>query len=198
MMGVTEKIKIYKIRVKAVFILILMSSLFSCSVTGMEKSLVYPWDEKKAQILAWATAEKNERDTETPTDSQYWIQFYKKSIELRPDLDDFLYYAKEMIKVSRIYEEGRITKEQFEEKHRELTALFDQEENRRNQVLSSPRMIVNNNFEVGTFTCYRTSLLLTYVKDLQKRLRAAGPGFSGSYCDFFGDRIQCTSKNPVF
>jgi len=195
MMGVTEKLKIYKIIGEAVFFLILMSSLHSCR--GIETGWsIYPWEEKKEQILAWSTSEKTKVDNGTLKDSEYWKQFYQKSIELRPDLDDFLYFAVEMIKVSRIFEEGKITKEQFEDKHRQLTALLAQEENRRGKIFSSTG--INELNEEKLFRCYRKSFFLGYVNDLQRRLNAAGPQFSSSHCAFFGDSIQCTSQNPFF
>ena len=200
MMGVTEKLKRYKIREKAVFFLILMSSLYSCRGIGMEESTLYPsWDVRKKQILVWATSEKTKVDRGTLKNSEYWKQFYQKSIVLRPDLDDFLYFADEMIKVSRIFEEGKITKEQFEDKHHQLTALLAQEENRRANMHSSSRGAnAFENYEIELFSKYRKSLFLTYVNDLQRQLNAAGPQFSSSHCAFFGDSIQCTTQNPPF
>ena len=197
-MGVTEKLKIYKIIGEAVFFLILMSSLHSCR--GIETGWsIYPWEEKKEQILAWSTSEKTKVDNGTLKDSEYWKQFYQKSIELRPDLDDFLYFADEMIKVSRIFEEGKITKEQFEDKHHQLTALLAQEENRRANMHSSSRGAnAFENYEIELFSKYRKSLFLTYVNDLQRQLNAAGPQFSSSHCAFFGDSIQCTTKDSPF
>jgi len=193
MMGVTEKLKIYKIIGEAVFFLILMSSLHSCR--GIETGWsIYPWEEKKEQILAWSTSEKTKVDNGTLKDSEYWKQFYQKSIELRPDLDDFLYFAVEMIKVSRIFEEGKITKEQFEDKHRQLTALLAQEENRRAMLF----LFRSKNYEALLFTCYRESLFLVYVNDLRRQLNAAGPQLSSSHCAFFGDSIQCTTQDPFF
>ena len=137
MMRVTEKLKKYVKRREAVFFLILLSSLYSCIGIGREKGILYPTEERKKQILTWATSEKTKVDRGTLKNSEYWKQFYRKSIEMRPDLDDFLYFANEMIKVSRIFEEGKITKEQFEDKHRQLTALLAREENRRAQMFSS-------------------------------------------------------------
>ena len=200
MMGVTEKLKRYKIREKAVFFLILMSSLYSCRGIGMEESTLYPsWDVRKKQILVWATSEKTKVDRGTLKNSEYWKQFYQKSIVLRPDLDDFLYFADEMIKVSRIFEEGKITKEQFEDKHHQLTTLLAQEENRRANMHSSSRGAnAFENYEIELFSKYRKSLFLTYVNDLRRQLNAAGPQFSSSHCAFFGDSIQCTTQNPPF
>ena len=198
-MGVTEKFKRYKISRKAVFFLILMSSLYSCSRLGMEEGTLYSsWEGREKQILVWATSEKTKVDRGTLKNSEYWTQFYQKSIELRPDLDDFLYFADEMIKVSRIFEEGRITKEQFEDKHRQLTALLAREENRRAKMLSPSQIIMYENLEAGLFYCYRGSLFLDYVNDLRRQLNAAGPQFSISHCAFFGDSVQCTTQNPRF
>ena len=200
-MRVTEKPKTYKIRRETVFLLILMSILNNCGGVGMTKSTPsYPWKEKKEKILAWATSEKTEVDKGTLKNSEYWKQFYQKSIELRPDLDDFLFFANEMIKVSRIFEEGKVTKEQFEDKHRQLTALLAQEEDRRAKRLSFLGVDSNNyiNYERGLFIVYRESLFLDYVTDLRRQLNAAGPQFSISHCAFFGDSIKCTTQNPSF
>ena len=196
MMEVTEKLKRYKIIRDAVFILILISSLYSCSWITAEKNTLYPWEETKKQLLAWATSEKTKVDKGTLKNSEYWTEFYQKAMELRPDLDDFRYFANEMTKVSRIFEEGKITKEQFEDKHRQLTALLAQEEDRRGKIF--PSTGINELNEAKLFRCYRKSLFLGYVNDLQRRLNAAGPQFSSSHCAFFGDSIQCTAQNPFF
>jgi hypothetical protein len=193
MMGMTEKPKRCKLRRETVFFLILISILYSC---GGIWSKTYPWEEKKEEILAWATSEKTEVDKGTFKNSEYWKQFYQKSIELRPDLDDFLLFADEMIKISRIFEEGKITKEQFEDKHRQLTALLAQEENRRAEIFSRPTTY--ENYVRGLFTVYRESLFLDYVKDLRRQLNAAGPQFSSRHCAFFDDSIKCTPQNPPF
>ena len=193
MMGVTEILKVYKSVGGAVFFVILISSLQSCR--GIETEWTgYPWEEKKEQILTWSTSEKTEVDNGTLKNSEYWKQFYQKSIELRPDLDDFRYFAVEMIKVSRIFEEGKITKEQFEDKHRQLTALLAQEENRRAMLFP----FRSNNYEALLFTCYRESLFLVYVNDLRRQLNEAGPQLSSSHCAFFGDSVQCTTQEPFF
>lgn len=195
----TEKLKRYKVSGEAVLFLILMSSLCSCSGLGMKEGTLYPsWEGREKQILAWATSEKSKVDRGTLKNGEYWTQFYRKSIELRPDLDDFLYFAVEMIKISRIFEEGKITKEQFEDKHRQLTALLAQEENRRAQILSRSIMNIYENYEAGLFTSYPGSLFLDYVHDLRRQLNAAGPQFLTSHCAFFGDSIQCTTQDPLF
>ena len=196
MIEVMRNSNIYKIMREAVFFLILISSLYSCSWITAEKNTLYPWEERKNQLLAWATSEKTKVDKGTLKNSEYWIEFYQKAMELRPDLDDFRYFANEMTKVSRIFEEGKITKEQFEDKQRQLTALLAQEENRRGKIFSSTG--INELNEAKLFRCYRKSLFLGYVNDLQRRLNAAGPQFSSSHCAFFGDSIQCTSQNPFF
>jgi len=196
MIEVMRNSNIYKIMREAVFFLILISSLYSCSWITAENNTLYPWEERKKQLLAWATSEKTKVDKGTLKNSEYWIEFYQKAMELRPDLDDFRYFANEMTKVSRIFEEGKITKEQFEDKQRQLTALLAQEENRRGKIFSSTG--INELNEAKLFRCYRKSLFLGYVNDLQRRLNAAGPQFSSSHCAFFGDSIQCTSQNPFF
>lgn len=81
--------------------------------------------ERKKQIISWANNERKKVDEGTLKNSEFWKEFYRKSIVLRPDLDDFLFFASEMIKVSRIFEEGKINKAQFEEKQRQLTAILD-------------------------------------------------------------------------
>ena len=194
MMGVTEKLNIYKMIREAVFFLAVMSSLHGCGGLETDWSM-YPWQEKKEQILDWSIAEKAKVDNGTLKDSDYWKQFYQKSIELRPDLDDFLHFAVEMIKVSRIFEEGKITKEQFEDKQDQLFALLAQEEDRRDQVLAP---LLGKNYEAILFTCYRESLFLAYINDLRSQLNAAGPRLSSSHCDFFDDSIQCTDQDPFF
>jgi hypothetical protein len=197
MMEVTEKLKRYKILREAVFSLILISSLYGCSwITGGQSTL-YPWEERKEQFLTWATSEKIKVDKGTLKNSEYWTEFYLKAMELRPDLDDFRFFANEMIKVSRIFEEGKITKEQFEDKHRQLTALLAREENRRGKIFPSSRSINELN-EAELFTCYRKSLFLGYVNDLRRQLNAAGPQFSSNHCTFFGNSIQCTAQNFFF
>ena len=188
------KLKRFTIRREVIFFLILINSLYGCSaITGEERSYPNPsWGERKKQILEWESSEKNNVDRGTLKNSEYWKQFYRKSIVLRPDSDHFLYFADEMIKVSRIFEEGKITKEQFEDKHRQLAALLAREENRRGKILYP------GGDEGQRFTLYRESLFVGYVNDLRKQLNAAGPQFSISHCDFFGDGIQCTTQDPPF
>jgi len=203
MIGVTEKPRRYKIRRETVFFLILMSILCSCGGTEVKNNTPYPypWEKSKKQILAWATAEKTKVDGGALKNSEYWRQFYQKTIELRPDLDDFLYFANEMIKVSMIFEEGKITKEQFEDKHHQLTVLLAQEERRRAKEVYDAKISLYGlwgNYEVALFTSYRASLFVHYVNDLREQLKAAGPQFSSSHCTFFGDSIKCTTQNPYF
>ena len=154
------------------------------------------WDGRKKRISDWAYSEKIKVDDGTLKRSEYWKQFYRKSIELRPDLDDFLCYANEMIKISTIFEEGKITKEQFEDKHRQLTTLLVQEENRRAEMLSETGIDDDN--EAALFLFYSKSLFFTYVEDLRRRLSSTGPQFSIRHCAFFGDSIQCTTQNSPF
>jgi hypothetical protein len=85
--------------------------------------------EKKTNPVL-GSSEKRKVDEGTLRNSEYWKQFYRKSIELRPDLEDFLWFANEMIKVSMIFEEGKISKQQFEDKQREPTDLLAREEKR--------------------------------------------------------------------
>jgi hypothetical protein len=175
-----------------------MSSLCGCTgTTRTENYALYPWKAKKRQILRWAASEKTRVDRGTIENSKYWEEFYRTSIELRPDLDDFLYYSAEMIKVSRIFEEGKITRKQFEDKERQLKALFAREEKRRALICDTPGLAIYD-YETRLFACYSESLLLDYVNKLRTQLSAAGPQFSVSRCAFFGDSIHCTAENPPF
>ncbi len=188
----------YRIGQRAIFLLVLMSSLWGCSgILGTGKNADYPWTGKKQQILMWAASEKTKVNRGTLDNSKYWEEFYLTSIELRPDLDDFLYFSAEMFKVSRIFEEGKITRQQFEEKSRQLSAIFAREEKRRAQVCSSPSMNPHE-YETILFACYRGSLFLGYVNDLRTQLSAAGRQFSVSRCALFGDSIQCATQDPLF
>lgn len=192
------RLKIYTIWREVVFFVILIISLYGCSViTGTQESTVYPsLGERKQQILDWANSEKTNVDSGALKNSEYWKQFYRKSIELRPDLDDFLCYANEMIKVSRIFEEGKVTKEQFEDKCRQLTTLLAQEENRRAEMLSRTRAYEDD--EAALFLLYSKSLFFSYYEDLRRQLNSSGLQYSNRHCAFFGDGIQCTAQNPPF
>ncbi len=153
-------------------------------------------ETRKQQIWVWASAERANVEAGTLKNSEYWKLFFRKTEELRPDLDNYLFFANEMIKVSRILEEGKITREQFEDKNRQLSTLLDREDSRRATILSRTHMIVN--YETTLFICYRTSLFRDYANNLQIQLSQAGPQFSGAHCDFFGNSIQCTTLNPSF
>ncbi|SPP99613.1 hypothetical protein NBG4_1000005 [Candidatus Sulfobium mesophilum] len=132
--SVEGKLRLHRftIRREFIFFLILISSLCSFRIiTNTEKDIIAPsWGDRKKQILSWASSEKRKVDEGTLRNSEYWKQFYRKSIEPRPDLDDFLWFTNEMIKVSMIFEEGKISKQQFEDKQRELTGLLAREEKR--------------------------------------------------------------------
>jgi hypothetical protein len=191
----TEKLNRCKIVRAAVFFLVLMSNFYGCNGLGTVKDALYPsWGGRKAQIMAWAASEKTKVDRGMLKHSEYWKEFYRKSLELRPDLDDFLCFAHEMIKVSSIFEEGMITQEQFEDKCRQLSDLLAQEEDRRAKMQSLGRV----DYEARLFTLYRGSLFLRYVDDLRGRLNAAGPQYSVNRCALFGGSIQCTSQPPPF
>lgn len=145
------------------------------------------------------SSEKRKADERTLRNSEYWKQFYLKSIELRTDLDNFLWSANEMIKVSMIFEEGKISKQQFEDKQRELTDLLAREEKRRNEALLRAQGRATYGYQEGErFLLYRGSLFLDYDAILRRQLDAAGPQFSISNCTFFGDSIQCAAQNPPF
>lgn len=191
------KLKRYTIGQVIVFLSIIIS-LYGCSVvTGVKENRVYPsWEERKTQILVWASSERTKVDEETFKNSEYWKQFYRKSIELRPDLDDFACFAYEMTKVTRIFEEGKITKEQFEDKQRQLTAILAEEEKRRAGLLSGIRIDADN--EAALFMLRSKSLFISYVEDLRRQLSATAPQFSISQCASFGENIHCTAQNPSF
>lgn len=193
--GMTEKLKRCNLMRVAVFFLVLMSGLYGCSGIEKVKGALYPsWAGRKAKIMAWAASEKTKVDRGTLKNSEYWKEFYRKSLELRPDLDDFLCYAHEMIKISSIFEEGMITEEQFNDKCRQLSDLLAQEEDRRARMHSLGRV----DREARLFTLYRGSLFLDYIDDLREQLNEAGPQYSVNRCAFFGESIQCASHNPPF
>jgi len=185
---------------RAVSLFILISSVCSCSaIMGTEKNVLYPsWEGRKKEILVWAATERTRVDQGTLRHSDYWQHFYRKSIEMRPDLDDFLFFSSEMIKVSRIYEEGKITREQLEDKYHQLSALLAREEERRARMLSRSATYVSENMDAAFFFAYRGSLFLGYANDLREQLHAAGPQFSITQCALFGSSIQCTAQNPPF
>jgi len=185
------------------FFLILIVALCSCSgVTTRDSKEYYGQVEtRKHQIWAWASGERAKVEAGTLKNSEYWKLFFKKSIELRPDLDNYLFFANEMIKVSRIFEEGKITRAQFEYKNLQLTALLNQEDSRRAATLL-PIQLLNNyeldRYETALFTSYRNSLFLDYVSSLHRQLSEAGPQFSTAHCAVFENSIQCTPMDPAF
>ena len=187
-------------RIAVLLLVMLMAGLSGCSTFREPKeSTLYPsWEWRKKEILTWAASEKTKVDQGTLTQSEYWQRFYRKSIEMRPDLDDFLFFAGEMIKISRIFEEGRITREQLEDKYRMLADLLAQEEDRRARRLTVAATYITENNEAELFYAYRGSVFLDYSRDLRLRLLAAGPQCSMSHCDFFGGRVQCTPKDPPY
>ncbi len=192
------KLKVYAIMREFVFFFILVIALYGCSViTGKKASTLSPsWEERKQQILDWARSEKTKVDSGSLKNSEYWRQFYQKSIELRPDLDDFLCYANEMIKISKIFEEGKITKQQFEDKQRQLSDLLAQEEKRRAEILSGTRIHEDN--EAALFFFYSKSLFTGYIEDLRSQLSKTGLQLSTRNCAFFGDSVHCSDQNPFF
>jgi hypothetical protein len=183
---------------KFYFALILMLGLCNCHGSMLHSSDDYPeqLETRKQHILTWATAEKAKVDEGTLKNSEYWRLFFRRAIEFRPDLDNYLFFANEMIKVSRIFEEGKITREQFEDKHRQLTALLDQEDRRRAAILSRRHILLF--YEMELFYCYRDSLFRDYDNNLRRQLTQAGPQFSNTKCAVFGDSIQCTTLSPIF
>jgi hypothetical protein len=183
---------------KIYFVFFLIVGLCSCNRYDMINSLgdySEQLDTRKQHIMVWATAEKTKVDAGTLKNSEYWRLFFRKAIELRPDLDNYLFFANEMIKVSRIFEEGKITREQFEDKHRQLTALLDQEDRRRAAILSRRQLLL---YEMELFYAYRDSLFRDYENNLRRQLTEAGPQFSNTNCAVFGDSIQCTTLSPIF
>jgi len=186
--------------VKRNFFLILILTVGLCNCSGHLANSRYGYSDeietRKEKIWTWAATEKPRVETENLKDSDYWKLFYLKVVELRPDLDHYLFFADEMIKVSRIFEEGKITREQMEEKNQQLTDLLIREDNRRDAVLSRKALL--RNYELTLLTCYKKSLFREYIKNLQRQLLQAGSQFSISHCTAFGDSIQCTALNPAF
>ncbi len=195
------KLKRFEVIREAMFMFIMISCLCGCRIiTNTEKDIIDPsWGERKKQILSWASSEKKKVDEGSLKNSEYWTKYYRKTIELRPDLDDVLWFASEMIKISRIFEEGKITKAQFEDKQSQLTALLSREEKRRNNALLRAQTMESYGYQEGErFLLYRGSLFLDYSTTLQRKLNVAGPQFSSTMCDIFDDAIQCTTQNPPF
>jgi len=183
---------------KFYFALILIVGLCSCQGATLKSRDYYfgQLEMRRQQIIVWATAEKAKVDEGTLKESEYWKLFFRRAIEFRPDLDNYLFFANEMIKVSRIFEEGKITREQFEDKERQLTNLLDQEDRRRAAVLSREQTL--HFYEMVLFFCYRESLFRDYANNLGRQLTQAGPRFSNRDCAVFGDSIQCTTLSPLF
>jgi hypothetical protein len=183
---------------KFYFALILIFGLCSCHGEILNRRDAYSeqLDTKKQQIMTWATAEKAKVDEGTLRDSEYWTLFFRRSIEFRPDLDNYLFFANEMIKVSRIFEEGKITREQFEDKYNQLTAILDKEDRRRAAVLLRYQTL--QTYEAELLFAHRNSLFREYAKNLRRQLTQAGPRFSDRDCAVFGDSIQCTTLSPLF
>jgi hypothetical protein len=178
--------------------IILIIALCGCSGYMVNNRDVYveQLETRKQHIMTWATAEKAKVDEGTLMNSEYWRLFFKRAIEFRPDLDNYLFFANEMIKISRIFEEGKITRKQFEDKHRQLTVLLDQEDRRRAAILSQQQIL--NLYEKELFYCNLDSLFRNYANDLRKQLTQAGPRFSNRDCAVFGDSIKCTTLSPIF
>jgi hypothetical protein len=171
-----------------------------CSCQGVVLDSRYNYSDqlatRKQQIMTWATAEKAKVDEGAFRNSEYWTLFYRRTIEFRPDLDNYLFFSNEMIKISRIFEEGNITREQFEDKYLQLTAILDEEDRRRSAVLL--RYKTRQTYETALFFAYRDSLFREYASNLRRQLTQAGPRFSDRDCAVFGDSIQCTTLSPLF
>ena len=183
---------------KFYFALILMAGLCSCRGTEL-KSRDYYFEQietRRQHIIVWAAIEKAKVDEGTLKESEYWKLFFRRAIEFRPDLDNYLFFANEMIKVSRIFEEGKITREQLEDKHRQLTAILNQEDRRRAAVLSKQSTL--QTYEKELFFAYRDSLFRAYISDLREQLTQAGPRFSSTNCAVFDGSIKCTTSSPIF
>ena len=142
--------------------------------------------------MRWIGLQKAEVEAGTLKNNSYYVLLRRKILELRPDLTHYLVFADEMIKVSRLYEEGRITRKQLEQKDIELTILVAQEDNRRDAILSQKPS--EYAYETAQFTLYRDSLLKEYMSTLQTRLKESGPQYSVTNCSFFEDRIICTAR----
>lgn len=149
-------------------------------------------NERKQAMMRWIGLQKAEVEAGTLKNKRYYVLLRRKILELRPDLTHYLVFADEMIKVSWLYEEGRITREQLEEKDRELTALVGEEERRRAAILG--RVSSAYVYETDQFTLYKTSLLKDYTSGIETRLREAGPQYSITDCTVVGDRILCATR----
>jgi len=180
------------------FVLILVVVLYGCAGdrTYNRDTYTQNLDTLKKQIMDWATAEKARVAEGSLKESEYWKLFFRKALELRPDLDNYLFFANEMIKVSRIYEEEKITREQFEDKYRQLSSILNQEDSRRSVVLSQIQTL--HFYEMELFYCHRNSLFMDYANNLKEQLALAGSQFSFKDCAVFGDSIQCTSRSLLF
>jgi hypothetical protein len=49
---------------------------------------------RKQVVMTWATAEKARVDSGTLRNSEYWELFFRRTIELRPDLDNYLFFRR--------------------------------------------------------------------------------------------------------
>ena len=185
-------------KTKFYLVLFLIVGLWNCNgyQTNGRDTYSEQLDTRKQHIIAWAAAEKSKVDAGTLRNSKYWELFFRRAIELRPDLDNYLFFANEMIKISRIFEEGKITREQFKDKERQLTDLLDKEDRRRAAVLSQEQTLYF--YEMELFFFNRESLFRDYANNLRRQLTQAGPLFSIRDCAVFGDSIQCTTRSPLF
>jgi len=183
---------------RKLYALILILGLCSCHGIVLQSRDDYSrqLDTRKQQITTWATAEKARVDEGTLKRSEYWTLFFRRTIEFRPDLDNYLFFANEMIKVSRIFEEGKITREQFEDMYFQLTDLLDEEDRRRAAVLLRQHTL--QSYEAELFFASRDSLFRDYASNLRRQLAEAGPQFSIKDCAIFGDSIRCTASSMIF
>jgi len=150
-------------------------------------------DSRQQEILLWVNSEKPKVEEGTLKNSEYYRTLQIKVLQLRPDLTHYLLFAEEMGKVSELYEEGVISKQELEKRDVELTSILSRDDNRRDAILSQLPSVYEA-YEIAQFTLYRDSLFTQYLSDLQTRLNKAGPQYPVTRCDVFGDRILCVTK----
>jgi hypothetical protein len=178
-----------------IFLLIFLLGLYGCgrlTKVTLEDPYERDLDSRRQEMSSWSRAEKAKVEAGILKNSEYYRLLHNKVLELRPDLTHYLLFTSEMVKVSRLYEEGRITRKQLEQKDIELTILVAQEDNRRDAILSQKPS--EYAYETAQFTLYRDSLLKEYMSTLQTRLKESGPQYSVTNCSFFEDRIICTAR----
>jgi hypothetical protein len=182
--------------VKKFFITLLffMSSAYGCTGLVVQSHQAYSLhlDEGRKQILDWAAEERVNVDAGLLKNSDYWREFYRRTITLRPDWSNALFLADEMTKISMIFEEGKISQEQYENKYHQLYLLYEQDEAMRTNILSRPHTL--HSYEVALFTCHIYSMFRVYEDGLRNQLKEADPKYTTTRCAVFEESIRCVSS----